>query len=102
MIQLHDETAAQLSICGGIPGAIQECKGSLAHTVGQHGTARFEVSAVDEGATITLTKTDWIQCVHAARTACPDGSLSAVCLGGASTGDVVFTLKNPQGTQVEL
>ncbi|KAK5990925.1 hypothetical protein PT974_09200 [Cladobotryum mycophilum] len=94
-IILHDETAAQLSICGSLAGSIQQCEGSPTETLGEHGTARFALSAVEEGATINLSKNQWIQCVHAARAVCPKGSLSAVCAGGASSGNVAFTLTNP-------
>ncbi|KPM45479.1 hypothetical protein AK830_g1031 [Neonectria ditissima] len=95
-IILHDETVAQLSICGGMPGSIDGCTGARAATVGEVGTALFTVSADDAGASITISKQQWMRCVQAARDRCPTGSLSATCVGGASSGDVSFTLENPQ------
>lgn len=94
-IIFHDETVAQLSICGGIPGSIDHCPGSPKETVGESGTALFTVRAEKAGASINITKERWMQCVQAARDRCPTGSLSATCVGGASAGDVSFVLKNP-------
>lgn len=56
------------------------------------GSALFTLKAVEPGSTINITKKRWEQCVHAARAACPTGSLTAMCLGGASKGDVRFSL----------
>ncbi|KUI53902.1 hypothetical protein VP1G_01507 [Cytospora mali] len=92
-IIFHEENAAQLAICGGIAGSTDHCGGSLTTTVGRKGSAKFHLAAVDKGATIDITKTRWEECVHAARAVCPTGSLSATCLGGATSGDVAFTLE---------
>ncbi|KAK4132463.1 hypothetical protein BT67DRAFT_435472 [Trichocladium antarcticum] len=101
----HDELAATLAICGGIAGAAstRTCGrssrsgagggGRLAETEGRSGTARFVLRAVrGSGAAVTISKGAWVQCVRAAREACPTGSMSGVCLGGASRGNVMFTL----------
>lgn len=93
-IIFHEENAAQLAICGGIAGAASRCGGSPATTVGRKGTAVFTLAAVSRGATIDISKVRWEECVHAARAVCPTGSLSAMCLGGATSGDVAFTLGN--------
>ncbi|KAK7745499.1 hypothetical protein SLS53_002997 [Cytospora paraplurivora] len=93
-IIFHEENAAQLAICGGIAGATSHCGGSPATTVGRKGTAVFNLAAVSRGATIDISKVRWEECVHAARAVCPTGSLSATCLGGATYGDVAFTLGN--------
>ncbi|KAH6997808.1 hypothetical protein BKA56DRAFT_607399 [Ilyonectria sp. MPI-CAGE-AT-0026] len=95
-IILHDETVAQLSICGGMAGSINRCNGAPAATVGEAGSALFAVTADDAGASIIISKERWMRCVQAARDQCPTGSLSATCVGGASTGDVSFTLEMPQ------
>lgn len=95
-IDAHDESEAQLSICGGIPGSIQDCQGAPAKTEGRARTALFTLSAVGTDNTIDISKQQWLRCVHAARAACPSGSLSAVCNGGASNGgNVAFTLTKP-------
>lgn len=86
---------AQLSICGSLAGAITKCEGSPKETEGEYRTAKFSVTTVDEFATINIAKEKWVQCIQAAREACPTGSVSAVCVGGASTGDLAFTLENP-------
>jgi hypothetical protein len=65
-------------------------------TTGQSGTAQFVLSAVEKGATITISKARWEACVRAARAVCPTGSMKATCVGGASSGDVVFTLDHPR------
>ncbi|KAK4459186.1 hypothetical protein QBC42DRAFT_232168 [Cladorrhinum samala] len=92
----HDELAAELSICGGIEGSVAKCRGNLKETTGRRGTALFTLRAVDAaaspGAAINLTKARWEQCVRAARDQCPTGSLSGICVGGATTGDVEFSL----------
>ncbi|CAM1507041.1 Fc.00g066820.m01.CDS01 [Cosmosporella sp. VM-42] len=95
-IVFHDENVAQLNICGGIAGAIDKCEGAPKETVGEAGSAKFTVTALDDDATITISKERWVQCVRAARAECPTGSFSAICSGGGSTGDVAFTLENPQ------
>ncbi|KAJ9157742.1 hypothetical protein NKR23_g642 [Pleurostoma richardsiae] len=94
-IVFHDQNVAELSICGGIAGTIEKCGGAPATTVGQSGTAQFSLAAVESGATINISKGRWEQCVRAARAVCPTGSMQGVCAGGASTGDVSFTLQNP-------
>lgn len=86
---------AILSICGGIAGDITKCGGAPTSTTGQAGSAKFELDAVQDGATINISKGRWERCVRAARAVCPTGSLTATCLGGASKGDVQFTLDNP-------
>ncbi|KAK4165669.1 hypothetical protein QBC43DRAFT_259255 [Cladorrhinum sp. PSN259] len=91
----HDELAAELAICdGGIEGNVAKCRGSPKETMGRVGTAMFTLRAMDaaSGARINLTKARWEQCVAAARGACPTGSLSGICVGGATNGDVGFTL----------
>lgn len=95
-IIIHDETVAQLSICGGMPGSVDRCEGAPTETSGEAGTALFTVRALDAGASITITKEQWMRCVQAARDQCPTGSISATCVGGASTGDVSFTLERPR------
>ncbi|OAQ72726.1 hypothetical protein VFPPC_12837 [Pochonia chlamydosporia 170] len=95
VIDAHDEAEAQLSICGGMPGSIQACQGAPSKTEGRARTALFSLS-VGSGDSIVITKQLWLRCVHAARSACPTGSLSAVCAGGASSGgNVAFTLTKP-------
>lgn len=91
----HHQNVAELKICGGIAGSVSACGGAPQHTLGQSGTAKFELRAVNPGATITLSKERWEQCVRAARGVCPTGSMSGTCVGGASSGDVAFTLDNP-------
>lgn len=76
-------------------GSIEKCEGSPKETEGSYRSAKFTLSAVDEFASINISKDRWMQCIRAARSECPTGSLSAVCVGGASTGDVAFTLENP-------
>ncbi|XXG94454.1 hypothetical protein Hte_000711 [Hypoxylon texense] len=94
-IVFHDQNVAELGICGGIAGAITKCQGSPASTVGQSGSAKFSLEAATAGATINISKGRWEQCVRAARAVCPTGSLSGTCAGGASAGDVDFTLDSP-------
>ncbi|KAK3394720.1 hypothetical protein B0H63DRAFT_517821 [Podospora didyma] len=91
-IVFHDQNVAELSICGGIAGSITKCEGKPASTTGRSGTALFTLRTVDQGATINISKGRWEQCVRAARAVCPTGSLSSTCVGGASTGNVAFTL----------
>ena len=86
---------AELSICGGISGSASGCSGSPVETTGQTGTAKFTLKAVIPGATINMSKAHWEQCARAARAVCPTGSLKSVCVGGASKGDVAFSLDNP-------
>ncbi|KAH7163275.1 hypothetical protein B0J13DRAFT_33575 [Dactylonectria estremocensis] len=95
-ILLHDETAAQLSICGGIPGSIDGCKGEPKATTSEVGTALFVLTVEEAGAFINISKEQWMRCMQAARDQCPTGSLSATCVGGASLGDMNFTLENPR------
>jgi hypothetical protein len=94
-IVFHDENVAELSICGGISGPITRCAGYPSMTMGQSGSAQFRLNAVEPGAKIDLSKNRWEQCVRAARAVCPTGSLKGTCLGGATSGDVIFTLDSP-------
>ncbi|KAL0929708.1 uncharacterized protein CTRU02_215351 [Colletotrichum truncatum] len=94
-IDNHDMNVATLGICGGIQGAIQKCGGAPKSTVGQSGTAKFTLNPTAAGATINVSKGRWEGCIRAARAVCPAGSFKSVCKGGASTGDVAFTLTNP-------
>lgn len=99
-ISLHDENVAQLSVCGGMVGSIDKCQGSPKRTVGQAGSAKFTVIALDDDAAISISKKHWMQCVRAARAVCSAGSFSATCLGGSSKDDVFFTLENPQNPEL--
>ncbi|KAI1499388.1 hypothetical protein F5X99DRAFT_287345 [Biscogniauxia marginata] len=102
-IVFHDENAAELSICGGISGPqATRCEGAPGRTVGRHGTAQFALRPEAEGAAITISKARWEQCVRAARAVCPTGSMRGTCLGGASRGDVAFTLDAPERGDWEL
>ncbi|KAI0482746.1 hypothetical protein GGR56DRAFT_670590 [Xylariaceae sp. FL0804] len=94
-IDFHDQNVAELAICGGIAGTIEFCGGSPAQTTGASGTALFSLAAADRNATINISKGRWEQCVTAARAVCPTGALSGTCVGGASVGDVDFSLANP-------
>ncbi|KAK0655717.1 hypothetical protein B0T16DRAFT_319748 [Cercophora newfieldiana] len=91
-IVFHDQNAAELSICGGIAGSVKRCQGSPSLTQGRVGSALFTLKAMSKESTINVSKKRWEQCVRAARAVCPTGSLSATCLGGASRGDLQFTL----------
>ncbi|KAK3383786.1 hypothetical protein B0T24DRAFT_673619 [Lasiosphaeria ovina] len=92
-IVFHDQNVAELDICGGIAGAATKCGGQPApSTTGRSGTALFTLRAADAGATINISKGRWEQCVRAARSVCPTGSLAATCVGGATSGNVAFTL----------
>ncbi|KAF2181794.1 hypothetical protein K469DRAFT_493901, partial [Zopfia rhizophila CBS 207.26] len=88
----HDTNVAILSICSGIAGSIQKCGGSPTSTVGESGTSKFELNAVDSGATINISKGRWERCVKAAQLTCPTGTFTSTCVGGASTGNVAFSL----------
>ncbi|KAK6196634.1 hypothetical protein LQW54_011328 [Pestalotiopsis sp. IQ-011] len=94
-IVFHDQNVAELGICGGIAGTITKCGGAPASTTGQSGTALFTLDAATSGATINISKGRWEGCIRAARATCPTGSISGTCVGGASTGNVDFTLDNP-------
>ncbi|KAI0154749.1 hypothetical protein GGR57DRAFT_464922 [Xylariaceae sp. FL1272] len=94
-IAFHDQNVAELAICGGIAGSITKCGGAPESTDGTSGTAQFNLNAVTDGATINISKGRWEQCVRAARAICPTGSMNGTCAGGASSGDVLFTLDNP-------
>ncbi|KAK6086740.1 hypothetical protein SCUP234_02260 [Seiridium cupressi] len=94
-IVAHDQNVAELGICGGIAGAITKCGGAPESTTGQSGTALFTLNAATSGATINISKGRWEGCIRAARAVCPTGSISGTCVGGASTGNVDFTLDNP-------
>ncbi|KAK4105291.1 hypothetical protein N658DRAFT_462394 [Parathielavia hyrcaniae] len=98
---LHEEYAASLAICGGgLSGsgpAAKKCgrgAAAAAEAEGRSGRARFALRALerDAGAGIDLSREAWTRCVAAARAACPVGSFEAVCVGGATTGDVGFSL----------
>ncbi|RYO88220.1 hypothetical protein DL766_009297 [Monosporascus sp. MC13-8B] len=91
-IDFHDQNVAELSICGSIAGAVTRCEGAPESTVGESGSARFSLKAASEGATISISKGRWEQCVGAARAVCPTGSMAGTCAGGASKGDVEFVL----------
>ncbi|GKT41969.1 uncharacterized protein ColSpa_02150 [Colletotrichum spaethianum] len=101
-IVFHDQNAAELAICGGISGGVAACQGSPVTTVGQAGSARFDLKTTVEGASINIAKAKWEQCVRAARDKCPTGSVRAVCAGGATSGNVEFTLENSQSGGGEL
>ncbi|CZR50598.1 uncharacterized protein PAC_00472 [Phialocephala subalpina] len=91
-IVFHDQNVAELGICDGIAGAITKCGGAPTSTTGSSGTALFNLNAVTSGATINISKGRWEGCVRAARAVCPTGTFSSTCIGGASTGNVAFTL----------
>ncbi|KAH9218929.1 hypothetical protein DL95DRAFT_384755 [Leptodontidium sp. 2 PMI_412] len=91
-IVFHDANVALLGICGGIAGAITKCGGAPSSTTGSSGTALFKLNAVDSGATINVSKGRWEGCVRAARAVCPTGTFSSTCVGGATTGNVAFSL----------
>ncbi|KAL2126350.1 hypothetical protein VTI74DRAFT_1134 [Chaetomium olivicolor] len=97
-ILFHDEHAATLAICGGLAGgtaasATTTCDGSAGETEGRSGTALFTLRAVESGAGVKISKEEWVACVRAAREACPRGSVEGVCVGGATRGDVRFSLR---------
>ncbi|KAF3025672.1 hypothetical protein E8E14_013835 [Neopestalotiopsis sp. 37M] len=94
-IVFHDQNVAELGICGGIAGTITKCGGAPESTTGESGTALFTLNAASSGATINISKGRWEGCIRAARAVCPTGSISGTCVGGASTGNVDFTLDNP-------
>jgi hypothetical protein len=73
-------------------GAITKCGGAPTSTTSSSGTALFELKVTDAGATINVSKGRWEGCVRAARAVCPTGTFSSTCIGGASTGNVAFTL----------
>ncbi|KAH8675600.1 hypothetical protein BX600DRAFT_177901 [Xylariales sp. PMI_506] len=91
-IVFHDENVAQLSICGGISGSVRKCNGSPYDTVGQSGSAKFMLTPEVKRATINISKERWEQCVRAARAVCPTGTMTGMCRGGASSGDLSFSL----------
>ncbi|KAI0117182.1 hypothetical protein F4814DRAFT_278975 [Daldinia grandis] len=94
-IVFHDQNVAELAICGGIAGSIQKCGGAPKTTTGRSGSAEFKLSAATSGATINISKGRWEQCIRAARAVCPTGSMKGTCAGGASSGNVDFTLDSP-------
>ncbi|KAI1118868.1 hypothetical protein F5Y14DRAFT_397979 [Nemania sp. NC0429] len=94
-IVFHDQNVAELGICGGIASSITKCRGAPETTTGQSGSARFTLTTATRGATINISKSRWEQCVRAARAICPTGSMSGTCSGGASSGNVNFTLDSP-------
>ncbi len=85
---------AELQICGGITGSVKKCHGNPASTTGASGRAIFALNAVHPGATIIMSKRHWEACVRAARAVCPTGTFTSVCAGGATKGDVAFSLMN--------
>ncbi|OJD28896.1 uncharacterized protein BKCO1_1040003 [Diplodia corticola] len=93
-IDTHDTNVAILSICGGIAGSIQKCGGAPSSTTGESGTARFDLAATDAdaGARINVSKGRWERCVKAAQQTCPQGEFESTCVGGATSGDVKFSL----------
>lgn len=93
-IVFHDQNVAQLSICGGIAGSVTKCQGSPPSTVGHSGSAKFELSPVHTGAAVNISKDRWEQCVRAARSVCPTGSMAGTCRGGATSGDLRFSLEH--------
>lgn len=93
-IVFHDQNVAQLSICGGIAGSVTKCQGSPPSTVGHSGSAKFELSPVHAGAAVNISKDRWEQCVRAARSVCPTGSMAGTCRGGATSGDLRFSLEH--------
>ncbi|KAI1172441.1 hypothetical protein F4777DRAFT_513984 [Nemania sp. FL0916] len=94
-IVFHDQNVAELGICGGIAGSTTKCGGAPSTTTGRSGSAKFILTPTTKGATINIAKARWEQCVRAARAICPTGSMSGTCSGGASSGDVNFTLNWP-------
>ncbi|PHH53345.1 hypothetical protein CFIMG_002043RA [Ceratocystis fimbriata CBS 114723] len=90
-IVFHDENAAEMAICDNFSSG-DRCDGTIALTKGEKLSARFHVKAETPGATITMTRLGWEQCVRAAREVCPTGSLTAICYGGASKGNISFRL----------
>ncbi|KAI1811274.1 hypothetical protein GGS20DRAFT_123608 [Poronia punctata] len=94
-IVFHDQNVAELAICGGISGSTTKCAGAPESTIGKSGSAKFTLTTTKEGATINISKIRWEQCVRAARAICPTGSMSGTCSGGASSGDINFTLDMP-------
>lgn len=94
-IVYHEQNAAQLAICDGISGNDNtRCRTGTSTTIGKRGSAKFTLTATTEGATINVTKKRWEECVRAARDKCPTGTLTGTCLGGATSGDVLFTLES--------
>ncbi|KAH9996957.1 hypothetical protein F4779DRAFT_623017 [Xylariaceae sp. FL0662B] len=97
-IVFHDQNVAELAICGSISGPITKCGGSPESTIGRSGSALFTLKTTTPGATINISKGRWEQCVRAARAVCPTGSMKATCSGGASRGNVDFTLDSPKSS----
>jgi len=91
-IVFHDQNVAELAICGGIAGSIEFCQGNPTSTTGSSGTALFTLNPTTAGATINISKGRWEGCVRAAIAVCPTGSFASECIGGASTGNVAFSL----------
>jgi len=92
-IVFHDQNVAELAICGGIAGTIEFCGGNPTTTTGSSGTALFTLEAATDGATINISKGRWEGCVRAARAVCPTGDFTSICIGGATTGNVNFSLE---------
>lgn len=100
-IVFHDQNAAELSICDGSlahpPSSSSQpptprCRGNPVLTTGRSGTALFTVAALTKGATVNVDRDSWEQCVRAARAVCPTGSMTGTCWGGATQGNIGFTL----------
>jgi len=89
----HDQNVAELAICNGIAGARQRCEGQHYSTTGSSGTAMFILNPTTPGAIINISKGRWDACIRTAEEKCATGTFSAVCLGGATTGDVAFSLE---------
>ncbi|OCL09651.1 hypothetical protein AOQ84DRAFT_388028 [Glonium stellatum] len=92
VLDSHSTNVAILSICGGIAGSIQECGGNPTSTTGASGTSLFTLNATTSGATINISKGRWERCVKAAQLTCPTGTFSSTCTGGATAGNVAFSL----------
>lgn len=91
-LDTHSTNVAILSICGGIAGSIEFCGGNPATTTGQSGTSLFTLNPTDAGATINISKGRWERCIKAAQITCPTGTFQSTCIGGATTGNVNFSL----------
>ncbi|KAF7519576.1 hypothetical protein G7054_g13055 [Neopestalotiopsis clavispora] len=94
LMPLNPSAVYDLSICGGIAGSETKCRGAPAATTGHSGSARFSLEPVNDGAAVNISKDRWEQCVRAARSVCPTGSMSGTCRGGATSGDLKFTLEH--------
>ncbi|OCK77266.1 hypothetical protein K432DRAFT_268854, partial [Lepidopterella palustris CBS 459.81] len=91
-LNTHSTNVAILSICGGIAGTIEFCGGNPTSTTGQSGTSLFTLNPTTAGATINISKGRWERCIKAAQLTCPTGTFKSTCIGGATVGDVAFSL----------